>query len=186
MKFFAVCSLATLLGTAVAVPAPMPQSIPTGANIVKPSARSQYDVWTGAIHYKTGAGKVFKNGQTTDVTTLVTFDFPADSQGKTCEFHFFLDSTATLSGSALMDVFTSLAPAVADTTSWPPGNQRNQHVGRLAVVKPGEATFVDGFPNTIKSFPCPTGTWAAEFVGVYDTDDIEWTGTGSGSYFKYY
>ena len=43
-----------------------------------------------------------------------------------------------------------------------------------------------GFPNTIESFPCPTGTWAAEYVGVYDEDDIEWSGPGAGSYFKYF
>lgn len=45
---------------------------------------------------------------------------------------------------------------------------------------------MNGFPNTIQSFPCPTGTWAAEFVGVYDDDDIEWSGAGAGSYFEYF
>jgi Ubiquitin 3 binding protein But2 C-terminal domain len=186
MKLLTVGAVMSLLTLSAAVPAPLPQSFPTGSNIVKPSVRSQYEVWTGAILFNTGAGKIFKDGQTTDITTLVTFDFPVASQGKTCEFHFFLDSVATLSGSGLFDVFTSLAPAVQDTTSWPPGNQRNEQVARLSAVQPGEATYVDGFPNTIQSFPCPVGTWAAEFVGVYDVDDIEWSGSGAGSYFEYF
>jgi hypothetical protein len=143
-------------------------------------------VWTGAIDYNTGVGKVFKDGQTSDITTLLTFDFPAASQGMTCEFHFYLDGTAQLSGSGLVDVFTSLAPATAGTTSWPSGNQRNQQVGRLSAANPGEATYVAGFPNAIQSFPCPQGTYAIELVGVYDQDDVEWSGSGSGSYFVYH
>jgi len=186
MKLLTLTTITSLITLAAAVPAPLPHSFPTHPNIVKPSARSQYEVWTGAIHFDTGSGKIFKDGQTTDITTLVTFDFPTESQGKTCEFHFFLDSAATLSGSGLFDVFTSLAPADQDTTSWPPGNQRNEQVARLSAVQPGEATYINGFPNTVQSFPCPTGTWAAEFVGVYDDDDIEWSGSGAGSYFKYY
>jgi Ubiquitin 3 binding protein But2 C-terminal domain len=184
MRFFTVASLLGLLTFSSAAPAPVPQ-VPAGPGVVTPSVRSQYEVWTGAIHYKTAAGKIFKNGITTDITTLVTFNFPPESVGKTCEFHFYLSTTSTVTGSGLFDVFTSLAPATGDTTSWPPGNQRNNHVGRLSAVLGGEATFVSGFPNTILSFPCPAGTWAAEFVGVYDSDDIEWTGTGVGSYFKF-
>jgi hypothetical protein len=168
------------LGACIPLPA-----VPTGANVVRPTTRSQFEVWTGAIRFDTGVGKIFKDGRSTDVTTLVTFDFPAAAAGKTCAFHFFLDSTAIVSGSGQFDVFSSLAPATANAASWPPGNQRNQYLGRLQVSKQSEATWVDGIPQTIKSFPCPTGTWAGEFVGVGDQDDIEWSGTGSSSYFTF-
>jgi len=180
----ALAALTSFLGLSAAAPAPAPQ-IPSGPNTVRATTRSQYEVWTGAIQYDTGVGKIFKNGVTSDITTLLTFEFPAAAAGSTCEFHFYLDGTATLGGSGLFDVFTSLAPATADTTSWPPGNQRDQNVARLSAANPGEAAYVAGFPNTIQSFPCPNGTYAIELVGVYDVDDIEWSGTGSGSYFVY-
>jgi len=186
MKLTAAAILSTVLALGAAAPAPLPDVPATGPGVVKPTTRSQYEVSTGAISYNTGVGKVIKTGgAASDITTLVTFDFPADAAGKTCEFHFFLDGAQTVSGSGLLDVFTSLAPATASTSSWPPGNQRDQHVARLAVSLGAEAAYVDGFPNSIKSFPCPSGTWAAEFVGVYDVDDIEWTGTASSSYITY-
>jgi hypothetical protein len=183
MKLQTFRLLPVLVGLASAVPAPLPQSFPSGPNIVQPTTISQYNVWTGAIDYDTASGKIFKNGISPDITTLVTFELPAASQGLTCAFNFYEPSTP--GGSGLIDVFTSLQPATGSTTSWPPGNQRNQDVGRLDAQSPGNAIWVAGFPNTVQSFPCPTGTWAIELVGVYDVDDIEWAEPNEGPYLQY-
>ena len=150
---------------------------------VLPTTISQYTVNTGAISFNTPNGVIFKNnGQSSDITTLITFDFTPVPQGQTCTFHFSLDPSAALSGSGLFDVFTSLAPATHSTAGFPPGNQRNQQVARMQAVLPGEATYVSGFPNTIQSFPCPSGVWPIELVGVFDVDNIQWLGSASGPY----
>lgn len=185
MKSFTVALVSALIGICAAIPTP--QSLPSGANIIRPIARSQYEVWTGAVQYKTPTGKIFKNGQTTDITTLLTFDLPTSIKGFTCEFHFFLDPTAAVEGTGQFDVFTSLAPATQDTTTWPSGNLRDQYAGRMAASLPGEATWVAGFPSEGRSFPCPGGQlMAGELVPTGETDDIEWDGSVAGAYMLYY
>ncbi|KAH7396068.1 hypothetical protein BKA64DRAFT_675246 [Cadophora sp. MPI-SDFR-AT-0126] len=190
MQFLSAATALAIIGftSALPSPAPEPQYVPTGSDIIKPTTRSQYEVWTGAVHYNTPNGKIFKDGHSSDITTLLTFDFPAATYGKTCEFHFVLASEATskLSGSAQFDVFTSLAPATHSTTTWPSGNLRDQHAGRMQAYLPGEAQWLEGFPTYGKSFPCPSGTLAGELVGTGDVDDIEWLAGNSGAYIKYY
>ncbi|KAH6711914.1 hypothetical protein BKA61DRAFT_611805 [Leptodontidium sp. MPI-SDFR-AT-0119] len=191
MQFLTAATALAIIGltSALPSPAPEPQYVPTGSDIIKPTTRSLYEVWTGAVHYNTPNGKIFKDGHSSDITTLLTFDIPAATYGKTCEFHFVLASEATskLSGSAQFDVFTSLAPATHSTTTWPSGNLRDQHAGRMQAYLPGEAKWVEGFPTYGKSFPCPSGqTLAGELVGTGDVDDIEWLAGNSGTYIKYY
>jgi ubiquitin 3 binding protein But2-like protein len=182
MKLLNLATTFSLLILAHASPVP---NIPTGPNIVPPTTLSQYSVSTGAINFNTPNGEIFKNGKSSDITTLVTFNLPAASQGHTCVFHFNLDPTATLTGSGLFDVFTSLQPATQSTTTWPPGNKRNNQVARMQAVLPGEATYVSGFPNAVQSFPCPSGVWPIELVGVFDTDDIQWSGSVAGPYISW-
>jgi hypothetical protein len=81
---------------------PTPSPCPPTHNVIRPKALSQYDVWTGAVRYRASHGKIFKDGHTTDVSTLLTFDVPPESQGKTCRFVFDLaaDPSATVSGLA--------------------------------------------------------------------------------------
>jgi len=181
MKLLDLAAAFSLLTLVHAVPVPQ---IPGGPNILSATTISQYSVYTGAIDFDTSSGKIFKTDippPSSDITTLVTFDLPAESAGQTCVFHFNLAPGSTLNGSGLFDVFTSLQPATESTTTWPPGNQRNNQVGRLQAAI-GEATYVSGFnPNSVQSFPCPSGTWPIELVGVYDNDDIEWT-ADSGPY----
>jgi hypothetical protein len=154
-----------------------------GPSYVLPTTISQYTVSTGAINFNTPNGVIFKNnGQSSDITTLITFNFPLEAQGKTCSFHFFLNPSAAVSGSGLFDVFTSLAPATHSTTGFPPGNQRNQQVARMQAVLPGEATYDPNIPHPIQSFPCPSGIWPIELVGVFDVDNIQWSGSNAGSY----
>lgn len=153
-------------------------------NTIRPTTTSQYDVWTGAVRYSSARGKIFKDGKTTDVSTLLTFDFPAESAGKTCSFHFDLlnDPSATLSGSGQFDVYISQAPATASSESWPSGNLRDHHIGRMAAKLGAEATWVPGHPVFGQSFPCPEGRYGGELVGYDSADHIEWVAGASGPY----
>jgi len=187
MKLSIVSSFVAILSLVAAAPVTRDSSPFNLPNIIRPRARSQYEVWTGAIHYNTTNGKIFKNGKTTDVTTLLTFDFPAVTAGQSCEFHFFLDSTATVSGTGTFDVFSSLQPAKMSTTSWPPGNLRDKYGGRMQASKPGEAAFLAGYGNDAKLFNCPSNSvYGAELVPTGDVDDIEWTGGVAGAYILYH
>jgi hypothetical protein len=184
MQFFTAAIAAAILGFTAAVPTP--STIPSGSDIIVPTTISQYTVWTGAINFNTGAGKIFKNGLVSDITTLSTFNIPSAAAGRTCELHFVLDSTSTLSGSGQFDVFTSLAPATTSTTTWPSGNLRDQYVGRMTAVADGEATWTPGFPS-VPTFPCPAGQLlAGELVGTGDVDDIEWSQSTAGPYILFY
>jgi hypothetical protein len=137
------------------------------------------------VRYRASSGKIFKNGRTTDVSTLLTFDFPPESQGKTCRFVFDLaaDPSVIVSGSAQFDVFTSQAPATRNADTWPSGNLRDHHIGRMA-AKPGvPATWVSGFPTFGQSFPCPAGkTYGAELVATGDVEHIEWLASAPVAY----
>ena len=78
-------------------PLPTPHYSPPqlAPSIIRPTSTSLYNVWTGAIHYNESNGKVFKDGRSTDVTTLLTFEFLSESKGKTCTFYFDSSSDAT-------------------------------------------------------------------------------------------
>jgi len=194
MKFTTTTtSLLLLLGlsaaapTPAAEPAPVPW-IPGSGSVITPTAVSQYDVWTGAIRYNVGAGKIFKNNKVTDTSTLLSFAFPAASAGRTCTFHLFLGPASTLTGSPNFDIFSSLQPATASTNSWGPGNQRNNYLGRAQAALNAEAVFLQGYGTAAQSFPCPAaGTTAGyEFVATDDVEDIEWSQAGGvGAYITY-
>jgi hypothetical protein len=178
---------AALLNVRSTYECPDPTFPGSPAQIIRPDVTSQYEVWTGAIHRQTKRGRISKDGRTTDITTLLTFIFPAESVGKTCSFHFDLsdDSTAAVSGTGQFDIFTSLAPAEYSTFSWPPGNLRDQHIGRMTAKVGGEAEWVPGFPTFGQGFLCPAGqTYGGELVGVGDNDFIDWFAT-SGPYIQY-
>ena len=169
-------------------PSDKPYDPPRGSSVVKPKITSLYEVWTGAVHHGTSNGMIFKDGKSTDITTLLTFDFPPESAGKTCSFHFELssNSSAKVSGTGQFDVFTSLAPATGDKSSWPSGNLRDQHLGRMTARKNGAATWVPGFPTLGQGFPCPAGqTYGGELVGVGDADFIEWLAGTAGASIKW-
>ncbi|KAH6644828.1 hypothetical protein C7974DRAFT_384364 [Boeremia exigua] len=190
MQFFTSAIAIAIIGLTSAVPidtnSGCPSTGPEPSNIIRPAVTSQYEVSTGAVHYDVTSGKIFKDGKTTDITTLLTFEVPAESAGKICTFHFDLDSSATVSGSAQFDVFTSLAPAEADSSSWPSGNLRDQYVGRMAATVGGSATWVPGFPTFGQSFLCPAGqTFGGELVGTGDADVIEWLAGSTGPYIMY-
>ncbi|KAF2177911.1 hypothetical protein K469DRAFT_732197 [Zopfia rhizophila CBS 207.26] len=161
--------------------------------IVRPATLSQYTVSTGAVTYNTPTGRIFKNGHESDITTLVTFTFGPEFEGKTCEFVFELNSClhcnpGVPTGTAQFDIYTSIAPPDHSTTTWPQGNLRDQYLGRLKAVKNGPATNVEGFqPVAGQKFPCPSGkTLGGELVGAGDQVEIQWDGRGEGPYIRIY
>jgi hypothetical protein len=172
MKFTTTTVLA-IVGLAAAAPSPQ---APFLVNKILPSVVSHYEVWTGAIKFNTGTGKVFKNGQTTDITTLLTFTYPAASVGKTCSINLALGPASIQTGAKQIDIFSSLAPAPGPRSSWGPGNGRNNHLGRISVNKPGLGVYLAGFPVAGQSFPCPAaGTKVGfEFVSTDDMSNTFW------------
>jgi hypothetical protein len=177
MKFLFLYAGLVSLSTVSAFP-----QVPTTGKVITPSILSQYYVSTGQIVYNTKFALVQKTGTTSDITTLFTLKFPAAATGKTGTFHFALDNSAIVTGSGQIDVFTSLNPAISSTTSWPPGNQRNNQVGRIQVVKGGTATWVFGSAT----FTIPAaGTYVYELVGVNSIDLISFSGTNNGIWVSY-
>lgn len=161
-------------------------------NAFTPKATYNYDVGTGAIYCDPLWNLITKadtdNGH--HITTLLTFEYPAATAGKTCQFGFHLAATDVLAGDngGVIDLFSSLAPAPGCTSSWPPGNQRNVHLGRLKPQLGGDAVFTDKFTTYLtEPTPCPPpGTIEAyELVGVYDNVDVEWQPSVSGPFIAY-
>jgi hypothetical protein len=181
MKLLSI--VAGLVSLAIAAPTPEPQ-VPTSGNIIHPAVRSQYYVSSGRIVYNTGVGLISKNSSSSDITTLLTINVPAAAAGRTGTFNFALDNAAatTVSGSGLLDIFSSLQPATASAASWPPGNQRNNQIGRFKVVKNAAATSV--FGSTTFTIPA-AGSYGYELVGVYDSDLISYSGSNNGFWISY-
>jgi hypothetical protein len=180
--------LATAFGIfAIAATAPTPQAGSTPVEI-KPTAYSKYWVSTGRVEYGSQGGWVFKNGRDSDVTTLVTFEIPAQYAGRKCEFGLTVDGPeGILGGTQTVDLFSSLAPATEHAPTWPNGNLRDQNVGRMKVDSYSkQGSYLDGFPNKAKSFPCVAGTIAGEMVGTGNQDELYWTTLSKGAYIKVY
>jgi len=190
---FTTFAITSLLALTSAAPTPVPveaveKRFPAAAHVLHPSAISQYYVSTGAIIFNPPTGLVRKTGDAnSDLTALVTFSIPASAAGATCSLHFWLDSTdttASVTGTGLIDLFSSLKPAPGyNVPAWgPPGNQRNLPLGRWIVKKGAEATFSTDVPNKA-TFPCPSaGDYGFELVGAGDKDQVQWGKTLSGPY----
>jgi hypothetical protein len=173
MLFKAVLS-ATIAATSV-LAAPLKAR---ASDYFGPSDIWLYSVRDGAIS-ATSHGEVYKNdgNQGKDITTLLTFTYPSASEGLQCQFEFYLDSTASVSGSKKLDLFTSNSPAPGPTSGWGPGNQRNIHLGRLSVEVDSYATWDATYSTYLtEKTPCkaPGTTEGFELVGVYDNDSITW------------
>lgn len=149
-----------------------------------PSAIWKYSVNSGAIA-STSTGQVSKSSDNggRDITALLTFTYPTAAQGKQCQFAFSLDNTATVRGSGKLDLFTSNSPAPGPKSGWGPGNQRNNHLGRLSVSKNNLATWDSTYSSYLtKKTPCkaPGTKEGFELVGVYDNDFISWNPSVAG------
>lgn len=197
-----ILGLALLAGTTLAAPAPSPCArgkrgcvtptpSPVTGDTIYPNSVANYDVGNGHLTH-TGWGSVYKADSDGghDRTTLLTFTYPAAAAGKTCQLFFPLEGWETATGSQQVDVYTSLQAAPGyDTFDWPPGNQRDQELGRLDVVVGGEATW-DWTSSGFLTGPTPCGVAGGqvnlELVGVNDNDDVEWDPWVSGAQIRYW
>lgn len=125
---------------------------------------------------------IVKNGKAADeTTTIVTFDFDQSTEGKTCELIFELWDRDVSTGTQTLDVFTWSDPpqglktfSVADIARWAEAKSRDNHVGRILVPKPGDATWIQAYQGWPK-IPCPAGQLiGVEYVGVGDRVEVRW------------
>ncbi|RJE17125.1 hypothetical protein PHISCL_10538 [Aspergillus sclerotialis] len=109
--------------------------------------------------------------------------------GNQCQLVFDLgsDPTSYVTGTGKAQLFTTIAPATADSESWPSGNLRNQALGTIDVNAYGRASWEAGSgPGaTVEGkFPCSMiagQIYGGEIVPVGDEDTISWTaGKGDG------
>ncbi|KAI5462793.1 hypothetical protein BGZ63DRAFT_452313 [Mariannaea sp. PMI_226] len=173
--------LTVITAAASVIAAPLEER---GPSHFTPSKIWRYNVGTGAIS-STNTGVVSKStsngGQ--DTTALLTFTYPSFSQGKKCQFAFTLSPSDKLRGSGKLDFFSSNSPAPGPTTGWGPGNQRNNHLGRLSASLGATATWDATYSSYLtKKTPCkaPGTVEGFELVGVYDNDFISWNPNVSG------
>jgi hypothetical protein len=150
---------------------------------VFPDFTSQYNSKTGAVDFHTASGLVSRstNNGGADITTLVTFTLGNEYKSNTCQLVFDLESpSSSVSGSQKAQLFTSLAPATADSASWPSGNLRSQNLGAIDVVAHGRATWQAGSgPGATANgyFPCSAITgqiYGGEIVPQGDNVQISW------------
>ncbi|KAJ9612630.1 hypothetical protein H2200_004227 [Cladophialophora chaetospira] len=158
---------------------------------ILPDFTSQYTASTGAIDFHTSRGLVSRSPQNggADITTLVTFELPEQYANNQCQlvFDFGSDSSSSVTGTGKAQLFTSLAPADQDTSTWPSGNLRNQNLGTIQVNAYGRATWEAGSGPGASSngqFPCSAiagKIYGGEVVPVGDVDTISWAaGLGDG------
>ncbi len=150
---------------------------------VYPDFTSQYNSKTGAVDFHTANGQVSRsptNGGA-DISTLVTFTLDEQYAGNQCQLVFDLENPlAYASGSNKAQLFTSLAPATADSSSWPSGNLRNQALGTIDIVAGGRALWEAGSgPGATANgyFPCSAiagHIYGGEVVPQGDSLEISW------------
>jgi hypothetical protein len=145
---------------------------------IKPSVISSYHISSGAVDYNLATGHLYKDlSSIKDVSALATFYISKDYEGKQCSFGFDADTTVNFAPNPVsFDVFTSQKPAWITTTSWPQGNLRDHHIGRMKLsANAGQAVYEDGHPTAAKLFPCPTGIIAGELVPYGENVDLCFT-----------
>jgi hypothetical protein len=156
-----------------------------------PDFTSQYTASSGAIDFHTSRGLVsrFPQNGGKDITTLVTFELPEQYANNQCQlvFDFGSDSSSSVTGTGKAQLFTSLAPADQDTSTWPSGNLRNQNLGTIQVNAYGRATWEAGSgpgASADGKFACSAiagKIYGGEVVPVGDADTISWAaGLGDG------
>jgi hypothetical protein len=172
--------------TTAPVPAPTATDVPANAyptapapqyTTVLPKVTSTYHGNNGAVDYKINQAIVsrhtWNNGR--DTSALVTFEIPAEYASKQCQFIFDMSAPSSwASGTKQADIYTSLAPATASTTSWPQGNLRDSYLGRLQVNIGGFSTIQAG---PYGKFPCSIAAgkiFGGEVVPVGDDVEISW------------
>lgn len=170
-------TLLTLLGTTLAAPALSPRA----PSQIPPTTALLHDThWSGQNVCNPSTLSITKTTTGHDLTTLLTFIYPAAAAGKQCWLDLTLPSTATVSptgaaGTAKIDVFRQWAPV---NTCPSQGNNRDSQLGRLVVPGPGRtATWEVTYSSHLTAKgPCPApGTVEGiELVGVNDAENVSW------------
>jgi hypothetical protein len=145
-----------------------------------------YDVGTGAIDCNPAGGKIYKANADAGhhITTLATFEYTSDMAGKQCQVGWKLAPGAVSTGSQSFQLFSSLSPAPGCTSSWPPGNQRDQQLATATGVTPGGAPMYLTAPVPCEAAGVKKGY---ELVGVNDNVLITWAdSTTSGPRIYYW
>lgn len=175
MKLLSFIIPATSASLAAAAPAVTARQ--QVGNILYPSATYRSWVQSGnIIQDPQDQLLVVKNGVPAEETTaIVTFDFPADSQGKKCELLFELWADRDHStGTKTLDVFTYTDPpkVLSDFVAELKG--RDVHVGRVVTPLQANATWTQsyyGYPT----IDCPAGQQLGlQYVGAGDAVEVRW------------
>lgn len=160
-----------------------PSGDPAPIAQIFPNYTSQYNTASGAVDFHTSQGLVYRSitDGGADITTLVTFELPAQYSSNWCQIAFALGNAASwATGSLQAQLFTSLAPATTDASSWPSGNLRDVDLGSIDIVVGGEASFQAGSGPAAASdgfFPCSLiagQVYGGEIVPQGDAVEISW------------
>lgn len=169
--------LSALVGTTLGAPA---EVSPRATAEIQPTAVIHDTHWSGQNVCNPSTLQVTRTNTGHDLTTLLTFTYPAGVAGKQCWLDFNVPASATVSptgaaGLAKIDVFRQWAPV---NTCPSQGNNRDIQLGRLNVPGPGKAATWDVVYNSYltSKAPCqaPGTVVGIEFVGVGDAENIAW------------
>lgn len=181
MKFTTTLA-ATILGLTHTISA-----IPTPGQTILPDNISIYHGFGGEIKFNSPYGQISRQQSgNDDISTLITFTFPEETRGRTCEFNFELNDAGSFTiapGNNAFDVFRSTQVATEDSAGWgPPSNYRDVQLGRMKAVAGGQAS-VDWGTFT---FPCPVGeTKGFEVTPTGDSIFIQWNEPNDGPWIRY-
>lgn len=110
------------------IPRPIPgyPGLVNNVNLLMPSSTIQYDGLTREANCSVPGGRIeylnddTTDGVETDIRTQVTFVFPLDTFGKSCQFIFFLGNTSTVTDSGRFTLFLNANPTTSCPTTDPP------------------------------------------------------------------
>jgi len=133
--------------------------------------------WTGGNNCDPGLCRAYRSPTDGghDLSTLLTFTYPPDFNGKTCWLEF---ATPSVSQGGLVDVFTQWSPV---NTCPSAANNRDRDLGRMSVPwGGGKATWIEtynGGSYMTAPGPCtgkPGAVEGFEVVGVGDFVNVTW------------
>lgn len=174
--------LSVLLSSLAAITLAAPTLKPRDNPLLYPSATFRHFINTGEnIQDPQNQPLVLKNNVPADESsTIVTFNFDENLQGRRCKLLFDLWDRDVSTGSQQLDVFSVNNPPTSPFTTASITNEnrpawnRDQQRGRIMVKKPGTAEWImsySGWPE----FDCPAGmVMGLEFVGVGDAVAVRW------------
>ncbi|KAK4219764.1 hypothetical protein QBC37DRAFT_409718 [Rhypophila decipiens] len=173
--------ISALVGTTLGAPAPSELTNRATTSEIQPSALVIHDShWSGQNTCNPGTAQVTRTNTGHDLTTMLTFVYPAAANGKQCWLDFNLPAGATVSptgtaGIAKIDVFRQWAPV---NTCPSQGNNRDVQLGRLNVPGAGKAAawgeVYNGYLTSKAPCPAPGTVVGIEFVGVGDAETVAW------------